>query len=279
MADDFSDDPRPHWSEAKVHPHHKPKNVKLTNRLVGFSGTSTAARLSAEAERVKALKEAQIIKTIRALVAKGDHANAKAEQFYIAAGQHLKTLKAEHAGTWAEWEKLLKNKLSLSTGRASELMQIADGRKTLAKVRSGKAESVRKVRVSSSLRSEESREVVLAIRQDVSADPREVRIAFQPPAAKPQAVEGDPAPAAPLGSLTALQSAWDAAPAEVKREFVETNVAELSDLLAQQRKKAATAAADRAVERTLAPPIAPIRPDDYPELPGVLDRRPKPTTH
>ena len=37
-----------------------------------------------------------LIKTIKALVAKGDHAKAKADQFYIAAGEHLKTLKASH---------------------------------------------------------------------------------------------------------------------------------------------------------------------------------------
>ena len=91
----------------------------------------------------------------------------------------------------------------------------------------------------------------------------------QPTAAKPQAVD----------LLGALQSAWDAAPAEVKQEFVETNVAELGALLAQQRKKATSAVADRAIEKTPPPPLAPI-PPDYPELPGVLDRRsPKSTTH
>jgi hypothetical protein len=222
-----------------------------------------------------ALSEPQLIKVIKEHIAKGDQLKDKSDQHYISAGQHLKTLKSEHAGTWAEWERLLKNKLSLSTGRASELMQIADGRKTLAEVRSGKAESMKKVRLSSSPRGEESR-VALDIHQDVSAVSREVQNTFQP-----QAAEDGPAPAAPLGSLTALQSAWDAAPAEVKREFVETNVAELSDLLAQQRKRAASAVADRAMPPAPAP--TPSRSPselwpDYPDLPPDRDRRPKGTT-
>src|SRR5262249_2217669 len=77
----------------------------------------------------------RLISTIRAHIAKGDHASKKAEQHYIAAGQHLATLKASHAGTWKERETLLRAKLNISTGRASELMQIADGRKTLDQVR------------------------------------------------------------------------------------------------------------------------------------------------
>ncbi len=68
-------------------------------------------------------------------------------------------------------------------------MQIADGRKTVAEVRSGKAESVRKVRVSSSLRSEETREVVLDIRHDVPTTGREVQITVQPPDAQPAAAK------------------------------------------------------------------------------------------
>src|SRR5262249_20403774 len=77
----------------------------------------------------------RLISTIRAHIAKGDKVAEKAEQHYIAAGQHLATLKASHAGTWEEWETLLKTEVGTSTGRASELMQIADGRKTLEQVR------------------------------------------------------------------------------------------------------------------------------------------------
>jgi hypothetical protein len=89
-----------------------------------------------------------VIGSIKALIAKGEKAAAKAEQFFIAAGQHLKTLKANHAGSWAEWELLLKERVKISTGRASELMQIADGRKTVDEVRAGKAESMKRVRSS-----------------------------------------------------------------------------------------------------------------------------------
>ena len=55
------------------------------------------------------MNEFRLIETISALVAKGDQAKEradrakeKAQQFYVAAGQHLKTLKAQHTGTWAE---------------------------------------------------------------------------------------------------------------------------------------------------------------------------------
>jgi hypothetical protein len=101
------------------------------------------------------VNEAQLVTTIKAHIAKGDKAAEKSEQHYIAAGQHLKTLKATHGGSWAEWEALLKDKIRISTGRASELIQIADGRKTVAQIRANKAESVRQLRARSSLRSEE----------------------------------------------------------------------------------------------------------------------------
>src|SRR5262249_49870979 len=68
--------------------------------------------------------------TIKAHIAAGDKARDKADQHYIAAGQHLKTLKEQHGGTFAEWETLLKEKVGIGKSRASELMQIADGRKT-----------------------------------------------------------------------------------------------------------------------------------------------------
>jgi hypothetical protein len=100
-----------------------------------------------------------IVGSIKALIAKGEKATAKAEQFFIAAGQHLKTLKANHAGSWAEWELLLKERVKISAGRASELMQIADGRKTVTQVRANDAEKHKRLRAgakSSSGRPEEN---------------------------------------------------------------------------------------------------------------------------
>ena len=94
-------------------------------------------------------------KAIRAHIAKGDKAKDKAEQHYITAGQPLRALKAEHAGTWDEWEALLKDKIGIGKSRASELMQIADGRKTVEGIRADTAERTAKTRAlqSSPLRS------------------------------------------------------------------------------------------------------------------------------
>ena len=220
-------------------------------------------------------KSAELIKTIKTLVAKGDHARDKAEQFYTAAGQHLKTLKAEHTGTWAEWERLLKNKCSLSTGRASELMQIADGRKTLDKVRASKAESVRKVRASSSLRSEERREPA------VVGDAR--------------AGTGEPVPDTVVATAIkdgrgALDEAWKSASIDQRRQFL--GDVGLRDLIAcfpddepwqcageyalvelhRYRKRAAKKAKPAAPASAPLPvTTAPTR-YPYPDLPACLDR-------
>jgi hypothetical protein len=111
------------------------------------------------AKIVAGADQERLINTIRAHIAKGDHASKKAEQHYIAAGQHLATLKASHAGTWKEWETLLKAKLNISTGRASELMQIADGRKTLEQVRDDTNRRKLEHRKVSSFRNEEDESV------------------------------------------------------------------------------------------------------------------------
>src|SRR5262245_19779717 len=97
------------------------------------------------------MNEAQLVKTIKAHIAKGDQAQDKAQQHYISAGQHLKTLKAQHGGSWAEWEALLKEKIGIGKSRASELMQIADGRKTADDTRA--ATNRRKVEHRKALRS------------------------------------------------------------------------------------------------------------------------------
>ena len=187
----------------------------------------------------------ELAKTIKVLVEKADRAKQKAEEFYISAGLHLITLKAEHKGTWAQWAVLVRKKCGLGKSRASELMRIDGGHTSVAEVRSAKAESVRKARTASPLRSGED---------------------------KPE-----PSTAEMLREHQAymkmdLQRAWDRTPAEGKQEFVETNVVELRDLLAQQRKRAASAVADRAVARAMPPPFAPIQDNDAGPLPGFLDR-------
>jgi len=60
------------------------------------------------------------------------------------------TLKTAYATSWQQWETILKVKVKLSTGRASELMQIADGRKDLQQIRDGKAQSVARLRARTS---------------------------------------------------------------------------------------------------------------------------------
>jgi hypothetical protein len=79
-------------------------------------------------------------KLVRAHLAKGDKAKEKADDHYIAAGRYLADLKAEHTGTWGEWEARCKEEAGIGKSRASELMQIADGRKTVEEVRTGCAE-------------------------------------------------------------------------------------------------------------------------------------------
>jgi hypothetical protein len=142
----------------------------MSRKETGLAGGSLQARsddqlsgsISSEntAAVVPTQAQLQLISRIKAHIAAGDKAASKAEDHYIAAGQHLATLKREHAGSWAEWEALLKSKIGVSTGRASELMQIADGRKTLAELRADKNETskIAHAKERSSLNSEEDAE-------------------------------------------------------------------------------------------------------------------------
>jgi hypothetical protein len=92
------------------------------------------------------MNETQLISTIKAHIVKGDQAKDKADQHYVSAGQHLKTLKAQHEGTWVEWEALLKDKVGIGKSRASELMQIADGTKTVEGTRAATNDRTRETR-------------------------------------------------------------------------------------------------------------------------------------
>jgi hypothetical protein len=100
--------------------------------------------------------ESLLVRYVKAHVRKGEQAKDKADQHFVAAGRYLVTLKVNYAPTWRHWEDLLRIKVGLSTGRASELMQIADGRKSLEQVRTGTAKRVMKhAKASSSLANEE----------------------------------------------------------------------------------------------------------------------------
>lgn len=93
-----------------------------------------------------------LCKTITTLIAKGDAATEKAEQFYIAAGRHLAELK-ERKPDDRTWDEYVKEKCGIGKSRAYELIAIADGRTSIAEVRAEKAESVRRVRENRPLRS------------------------------------------------------------------------------------------------------------------------------
>jgi hypothetical protein len=82
-----------------------------------------------------ALIPAQVLtltRRINALVEKGDRAAEKAEQFYKAAGIHIKEIKQRES---EHWEAIVRDKCGLGRSRAYELMAIADGKTTLEKVR------------------------------------------------------------------------------------------------------------------------------------------------
>src|SRR5262245_11753841 len=97
--------------------------------------------------------ESLLVRYVRAHIRKGEQAkeratqnHKKSEDHFIAAGRYLGMLKATYAPTWPQWEAILKIKVKLSTGRASELMQLADGRKDIQQIRDGTAQRVRALR-------------------------------------------------------------------------------------------------------------------------------------
>src|SRR5262249_16544523 len=133
-------------------------------------------------------------------IAKGDQAADKAQQHYISAGQYLKTLKEQHKGTWAEWEELLKDKIGIRKSRASELMQIADGRKTAKEIQSETTGRSKKHRELSRVRKGENEnakaEPVEEARAPVTAQAPPL------PLTDPPAETKTPEPSAPKLSVT-----------------------------------------------------------------------------
>jgi hypothetical protein len=101
--------------------------------------------------KMAAAAEVQLIAAIKTLIAKGDKAAEKAEQFYIAAGQHLKTLK-EQKPCDVTWEHYVTEKVGLGRSRADELIRIADGRTSIAQVREQTAKRVSQHRARPALR-------------------------------------------------------------------------------------------------------------------------------
>jgi hypothetical protein len=79
------------------------------------------------------MDQAQLCQTIKVLIDKGDQATEKAEQFYISAGQHLKSLREDKTKT--EFEAVLKQRKLVGLSRAYELMKLADGTRSLGQTR------------------------------------------------------------------------------------------------------------------------------------------------
>jgi hypothetical protein len=143
-----------------------------------------------------------LIKRITAHIGKGEkakeraeQATEKAEQHYIAAGLCLIELKEKHTTNTEQWESLLKT-VGISTGRASTLMQIADGHKTLKQVRASNAAANKRLR-----------------------DRRLHHRDEEPTAAAPP----EPTPVKKSGwfAMSDLMAAWDAADLDTRRRFID----------------------------------------------------------
>jgi hypothetical protein len=120
----------------------------------------------------------ELIERIKAHVRQGQQAKERAhrntrkcEEHFFAAGKYLLELKESLEPGWKSWEQCLQRAVKMSTGRASELMQLADGRKDLQQLRDEKAQSVARLRArSSSLQSACSEETKKQMHKDKDED-------------------------------------------------------------------------------------------------------------
>jgi hypothetical protein len=123
----------------------------------------------------------ELVTRITGLVTKGDRAVDEAEQHYKAAGIHLAECKAQ-LPPGVGWRKFVAANFSFSRRRADELIRIGAGLTTLAEMRAGTADRVRKARalrnahsqpagIDSAWRAataEQQRKFVLAYRPDLA---------------------------------------------------------------------------------------------------------------
>jgi hypothetical protein len=111
-----------------------------------------------QADKEPVMTLAQLVATIKACIAKSDQAGDKYEQFAIATGKHLadaklrleaknksihsqkKTERTEQAQTWPDF---LKEHFDFSKTKANVYIRISDGRASVAKLRTEKAEQMR----------------------------------------------------------------------------------------------------------------------------------------
>jgi hypothetical protein len=102
--------------------------------------------------QAQATSESQVVKTIRAHLAKAEKYQGKATEHFIAAGQHLKTLK-ETSPDQATFLEIVKEQIGLGKSRTYELLQIADGTKTETQIQQANAERKAKERAKLSVTS------------------------------------------------------------------------------------------------------------------------------
>ena len=89
------------------------------------------AEVQVLADRARAAVSA-LARRVKVLTEKGDRAAEKAEQFYKAAGIHIRQIKEQSLD---DWETVVRGQCNIGRSRAYELMAIADGKTTLEKVR------------------------------------------------------------------------------------------------------------------------------------------------
>jgi hypothetical protein len=104
-----------------------------------------------------------LARRVKALIEKGDRAAEKAEQFYKAAGIHIKEIKEQSE----DWETIVRERCGLGRSRAYELMAIADGKTTLEKLRERSNTSSR---VSHAKKSAEQRTAAPAVARATGSD-------------------------------------------------------------------------------------------------------------
>src|SRR5262245_28213633 len=104
--------------------------------------TAPAAQVPADEIPPASAKQVELVSKIKACISRAEKAEQRRLDFYNTAGQYLAELKRQsdketgEGLQWRAWERLLK-KIGISTSRASDLMQIADGRKTTEQIRAG----------------------------------------------------------------------------------------------------------------------------------------------
>ena len=87
----------------------------------------------------RAVNETQLVKVIKVHLAKAEKYQSKAEEHYVTAGQYLMTLKG-NSPDQATFLKIVKEQFNLGKSRVYELIQIADGSKTVEEIRASSNE-------------------------------------------------------------------------------------------------------------------------------------------